>query len=226
VRLTLRHTYDFGADGARVGRSLVTAEGWDAARDLRGPFGLPEDRAAWEALAASAPLRARAADVARVAERVGAGSLCSYGVGTGALELALARAAPDLRLTCTDFAPRTVARLARLFHEATVVAHDLVRDPPLAAELHVLHRVDTELSSAEWRAVFPRFGAPVLLVPVLLLGWREAAKTLVRRARHPRAARAGYLRSEDALRALWAASHEDERVTVGGAPAFLLTPRS
>jgi hypothetical protein len=225
VRLTLRHTYDFGADGPRVGRNLVSAEAWDAARDLRGPFGLPEDRTAWEAQAASAALAVRAADVGRIAARVGARSLCSYGAGTGTLELALARAAPGLSVTCTDFAPRSVARLARLFPEATVVLHDLVGDAPLAADLHLLHRVDTELSSAEWRAVFPRFGAPVLVVPVLLLGWREAAKALVRRVRHPGAARAGYLRSEDALRDLWAASHEDERVTVGGAPAFLLRRR-
>jgi hypothetical protein len=198
---------------------------WDALRETSGPFGLPSSRVDWERRAASPALAARARDIAAVAARLGAASLCSHGVGTATLELNIARSAPGLRLVCTDFAPRTVARLGELFPEAEVVVHDLLRDEPVAADLHLMHRIDSELSDAEWRSVFPRLGTPIVLVPVLLLDWLEAAKALLRRARRPRAARAGYLRSEDALRALWHPTHSDERVRVGDATGYLLTPR-
>jgi hypothetical protein len=115
VRLTLRHTYDFGADRAVVGGDLVRPGAWDALRDTAGPFGLPATRAEWEARAASPQLAARARSVVELARGLGVESLCSHGAGTAVLELNVVRAAPELRLVCTDFAPRAAARLRRLF---------------------------------------------------------------------------------------------------------------
>lgn len=225
MRLTLRHTYDFGAEGGAVGDDLVRPEAWDAARDLAGPFALPATRMEWEARASSPELAARARGIAALTARLDAESVCSYGAGIGALELNLARLAPGLHLVCTDYAPRTVERLGALFREAEIVRHDLSRDDPLEADLHLLHRVDTELSDDEWRTVFPRFRTPALYVPAMLLTWRTAAKELARRVRLPQATRAGYVRTEDALRVLWRPSHRDERLAVGDLTGFLLIPR-
>lgn len=222
--MTLRHTYDFGADGGTVGDDLVRPEAWDAVRDLAGPFGLPRNRAEWEARASSPELAARAHSIAALAGRLEAESICSYGVGVCAVELNLARLAPGLHLACTDYAPRTVERLGALFPEADVIRHDLLRDDPLEADLHLLHRVDTELSDDEWRTVLPRFRAPALVVPAMLLTWRSVAKELALRVRPGRATRAGYVRTEDALRSLWRPSHRDERLPVGDLTGFLLTP--
>lgn len=158
-------------------------------------------------------------------ELLEARSLCSYGSGGATLELHLARLAPGLELTCTDFAPRTVERVAALFPEATVVVHDLRSEPPLAADVHLFHRVDTELSDEDWPAVFDRFRVPVLVAASELLSLHGVARELVTRLRHPAATRAGWLRTEDALRALWRASHEDRRVELHDLPGYLLTPR-
>lgn len=225
LRLTVRHFYDFGEAAERVGRDLVRPEAWDVVRETPGPFELPAGRVEWEAKAYTPQLAARARDIAGVAARLGARSLCSYGVGNARLELNVARAAPGLRLVCTDFTPRTVARLRLLFSEAEVVEHDLRTDPPREAELQLMHRIDAELPADAWKAVFPRFREPVLLVPALLLTWVDAAREVARRVRKPRAARAGYFRNEDALRDLWAATHDDERLRVGELDAFLLTRR-
>jgi hypothetical protein len=226
VRLTLRHTFDFGAEAARLGSDLVRPGSWDALRETTGPFGLPRTRTEWEARAAAPELAGRARDIAAIAARLEARTICSHGVGTAALELRVLRAAPGVRLICTDFAPRTVERLRTLFPEADVRVHDLVREEPPEADVHLMHRIDTELTDAEWRDVFPRFRTgPILFVPVLLLTWTEAARELARRLRAPRATRAGYLRSEDALRALWAPSHADSSESVGDLAAFVLTPR-
>ena len=226
MKLKLRRVYDFGADAATVGRDLLSPEGWDAARDLEGPFGLPSTRAEWLAAAATPENAARAAELVALARSLGARRVCSHGVGTALLEQQAQRQAPELEWICTDFAPRTVERLRELFPEAEVVRHDLARDPLPQADLHLLHRLDQELADAQWRSVFARLDAPAAFVPSELLTLPQLGKELLRRVRHPRATSAGWFRSEDALRALWRDRFDDERIELGGLPGFLLRPRS
>ena len=223
MRLTIPHYFDFGADRRHVGRRLAQPGAWDAARDMKGPFGLPETRAEWEMKAADPALAARARDVAAIVREHGARRVCSYGVGTGVLELGLSQAAPELELTCTDYAPRTVDRLRALFPEVSVVHHDLASDEPLDVDFHVLHRIDTEFPSPELADILARFHQPVLLVPSVLLTWPLALREILVRLRRPRATRAGWLRSEAAFRALWRDAFDARDVTVGSARAFLLT---
>lgn len=226
MRLTIRHTYDFGEAREGVGRDLAAhAEAWDTLRRQPGPFELPGTRREWEQRVLTPELGARAEAVVAVARLLAARRVCSYGVGNAGLEFNLARLEPGLALVCTDFAPKTVARLAELFPEAEIVRHDLRSEEPPDADLHLMHRIDTELDGVEWREAFRRFRRPLLFVPAQLLGWRALAGELARRLRTPRATRAGYLRSRDAVRDLWAGSHEDEPVAVGDLEAFLLTPR-
>ncbi len=225
MRLTIRHHYDFGADRDRVGAELNSAASWDALRETAGPFGLPESREEWEAAARRPELAARAEAVARMARELGARRVCSYGVGAAFLELNLARAAPELELVCTDYAPRAVERLAALFPEATVLQHDLLTEEPVAADLHLLHRVDTELSNEDWPKVLARFEQPVLVLASELLGLKGLLRELALRVPGRRLTRAGYVRSEPALRALWRGTHDDRRVQAGDLAGFLLTRR-
>jgi hypothetical protein len=224
MRLTIPHCFDFGPDRARIGGELLHPAAWDAARDSAGPFVLPESRADWEARGANAELERRARDVTRIARGCDARRVCSYGVGTALLELQLSWIAPELELVCTDYAPRTVARLRTLFPGATVVEHDLRTDPPLRGDLHLLHRVDTEFSNGELTRILGGFREPVLLVPTILLDWRALAREALVHIRHPRATRAGWVRTEAAFRSLWAGRLDERVVSVGDTRAFLLTP--
>jgi hypothetical protein len=151
--------------------------------------------------------------------------MCSYGVGAGRLELAVAQAAPELELRCTDFAPQTVNRLQSLFPEATIVRHDLAAEDALAADLHLFHRIDTEFSNAALRMVLGRFHDPVLLVPALLLTPRVAAREFYVRIARTRATRAGWVRTKSALRDIWAPTHTDTELRVGDSIGFLLERR-
>jgi len=146
-------------------------------------------------------------------------------VGAAYVELNLARAYPEGKLICTDFAPQTVERLAVLFPEADVRLSDLRDDSPLPADLHLLHRVDTELPNREWRQVLARFRAPVLLVATELLDWVALSRELRRRLARSDAARAGYIRTEAAMRSLWKRTHVDRTIAVGELHGFLLLPR-
>jgi hypothetical protein len=167
----------------------------------------------------------RAESVVAVASDLGVDSLASYGVGTAVLELRIAQCAPNLRLTCTDSAPRSVERLGTIFPEAQVIRHDFSRELPLNAELHLMHRLETELSNEAWPGVIARFREPILFVPCVVLDLVSAARELGRRVRYRGLTRAGWFRNESALRALWSSTHDDRRTIVGDQIAFILTRR-
>jgi hypothetical protein len=227
VRITVRHRVDLGQDRSLVGDDLIRPDAWDALRiGTSGPFALPAARADWERAADAIPwLASRAAAVDALLGERGVRRLASYGAGAGFLELALARRAPERELVAADYAEATVARLRELFAEAEVVRHDLRTDPPLVADLHLFHRIDTELADRDWRAVLRRFaGEAVLFVPSEVVDWREAW----RRSRRGRAARttaAGWLRNGAAFESLWRRTHRAAPVALDGAPAWLLEPR-
>ena len=209
-----------------MGGTLLDPSAWDAARALPGPFELPETRAEWELSARRGDLRERAVDVASVARGLGAASLCSHGVGTALLEWNLHRVEPELKLTCTDFAPVTVERLRRLFPEAEVMLRDLVDPAPPIADVHLMHRLDAELADDDWRSVFARIDRPILFVPNVVLDLAGAAREVARRLlRRGALTEAGWFRNEAALRALWSESHRDRPLTVSESRAFLLEPR-
>jgi hypothetical protein len=208
-----------------VGRKLVNPESWDAVRETSSPFGLPQSREGWEAAALTPEFAARAEKIAELARELGAARICSYAVGPAFLELNLSTLLHDVELICTDYAPRTVERLSSLFPEAEVRLHDLWTAAPLDADLHLLHRVDTELANRKWRRVFPRFEKPVLVVAAHLLDWRALLRELSRVARRPCRTRAGYVRTEAALRRLWNPSHTDRPIAVGDLTGYLLDLR-
>ncbi len=91
--------------------------------------------------------------------------VASYGVGGASLEWWLTTLRPDRKLIMTDYGEATVERLAEVFPEADVRQHDLRQDEPLPADIHLFHRIETELGNHEWCDAFGRFGrAEIVLV--------------------------------------------------------------
>lgn len=227
MKLVVRRVYDFGAQRDEVGETLLSPSAWDAVRRLPGAFHLDDTRAEWLAAGSSPPYPQRAQAVAALVRELGASSLCSHGAGGALLEQRLHELMPELHLTCTDFAPETVARLRELFTGADVVVADLLDPASLPrAELHLMHRLDQELTREEWHDVFSGLDAPVLFVPSEILTPTSAAKELARRALRPRATRAGLFRNEAALRDLWSSWFDDRHVQLADETGFLLTSRA
>ena len=228
LRVTIRHHFDFGADRALVGKDLVTPESWDALRTrTAGAFAAATTRDELERTADERPEigeRARAVD--RQLDEWGASTVASYGVGGGVLECWLERIRPERRLVLAEYAPATVERLRELFAGAEVHRHDLLADPPLAADAHLLHRVDTELTDAEWHAAMRRFaGQRVLVVATEVATSKRLLQELLLRLRSRRLTRAGWLRTRDSFEALWRETHEAERLRVYDLDGWALTPR-
>jgi hypothetical protein len=229
VRITLKHRFDFGRDRELVGDDLRRPEAWDALRTrTTGAFALPDDRAEWERVADEhVEIAERARWIHAWMREQGASSLASYGVGAAALELWLVRTDPDLDLVVTEYASATVERLRHIFPEASVLEHNLLRDAPVAADVHLFHRIDTELDNSDWKAVFERFADQRVLFLTQPASGRllfaELRKSLVNR----RATEAGFVRNRAALEALWSETHTATAPFAGGdLLAWALQPRN
>lgn len=228
MRITMRHYFDFGAQRALVGDELVRPEAWDSLRvGTDGPFSMPETREALDRVADNQPkLAERARAIDAELERRQVGTLASYGAGAGILEIWLERLRPERELLLTDYAPQTVERLRTLFPEAGVAEHDLLRDAPLPADMHLLHRVDTEFTDNEWRRLLVRFASEtVLVVATEVATLTRLGAELVGRVRRRGLTRAGWLRTQSAFEALWEPTHEATGVDFYDLHGWVLEPR-
>jgi hypothetical protein len=226
LKITLPHRFDFGEDRQLVGEDILHPEAWDALRlQTDGPFAIPADLDA--AADAQPAARDRAEAIAAVLDGWEAQHLVSYGVGTALPERWLQRVRPNLRLTLTEYAPGTVARLQELLPDADVRRHDL-RDGPADGDAHLFHRLDTDLDNAGWREVFGAFGdARIVVVATEVMPVRQALYRwqLVRRM-PTHASRAGWVRTRGAFEALWRRTHTARPFRAGDLEAWALEPRS
>ena len=223
MRLALRQRFDFGDEVAR--EDLSDSGSWDSLR-LSGPeaFRLASTRVELDRRASTDPhLRERAGELALIARSLGGPRLASYGVGVGALEALLE--GEGLAVTLTEYAPLTVDRLRLLFPKARVVVHDLLVDGPLEdVDVHLFHRIDTELDDEQWRLVLRRFaGVPVIVVAAGIATPRALAREALLRIRR-RGTAAGWMRTRDSLRALWAEAHRTQAVMFADLPGWVLRP--
>jgi hypothetical protein len=114
-----------------------------------------------------------------------------------------------------------------LFPDADVRGHDLLRDAPLPAGVHLFHRIDSELTNAEWRGTFERFGdETIVLVATEVATTQRLVQELQFRLLNRNASRAGWLRTRDAFAALWRDTHAARPVRAHDLDAWVLTPRA
>ena len=214
-----------------MGDDLVRPEAWDRLRTkTSGVFAIPPTREEFvRTVEGRADIEGRARAIDEWLEGQGARVVASYGVGGAALEWWLHRLRPRRNLIVTDYGEATLQRLGEIFPEVVVRYHDLRRDEALAADVHLFHRIDTELSNREWKDVFARFArVPILVVATEVLDLRRLVLELrMRRRMKPRhATKAGFVRSRAAFEALWQQSHRSHHVRMYDLDAWELLPRA
>lgn len=226
--ITILNLYDFEGDAELVGGDLARPEAWDALRTrTTGPFALPaSEKALRETARADAELLARAAAIGGWLDSQGVNSVASYGVGTGQLELLLHEARPERELILTEYAQGNIAGLRELMPGADVRYHDLLVTEPLDCDLHLMHRIDTELNNADWRKVLDRFSSQrILWVAAGHVGPRQLVLHLLDLRRRRGRARAGLMRTRGAFESLWVATHHAQPIDLCDLPTWVLEPR-
>jgi hypothetical protein len=230
MKMTVRHYYDFGPERSVVGDDLVNPDSWDGLRTTtRGVFSIPDSREEFERIARDrADIAARASAIDEWLESGHAHVVASYGVGGAALEWWLHTIRSERKLILTDYGEATIERLARILPAIDVRHHDLRKDAPIPADIHLFHRVDTELTNEEWHATFARFRSErVLFVAAEVLDLARLAFEMYSRMRMlGRASRAGFLRNRAAFEALWASTHASEPIEMHDLHAWTLSPKS
>ena len=226
MRLTLRFHHTFGEERAHIGGPLAGPDAWDRLRlETSGDFGLPESQSAYASAATRPDLVSRANEINKLLDRAGVTHLASYGVGSAMLEMNMLHGSPDRSLTLTEFAPGTVERLQRIFSIGSVINHDLTNDPPATADLHMFHRIDTELDDEAWKSVFARFNKErILVVATQTIDLRALAVEVRNRLRFGRSTWAGWTRTKGSFEALWEQTHVHEHCVLGGLQAWMLQP--
>ena len=206
----------------RIAVSLVDGRAWDELRERDDRFKIADSRQLLNRQA-SGEYDRRARGIAAILANLDAETVCSHGAGNGALEAALIRHAPTIRLRCTDYAPQTVSQLQRLLPDADVVQHDLRRDPLPDADVHVFHRVDTELDNLQWARVLESVAAAIF-VPGQMCTLPQIAAHIFRELTFGRPT--GYARNRAAIEKLWHRTHHGDPTMLGDAEAFILTSLS
>lgn len=224
VPLVLPHLYTFSE---RPGASLRSGAAWDRLRAGGDTaFAMSSNRQTWVKTAQQrSDLGERARDVIALVRKLKARNLASYGVGTGHLEFLVATMAPDVRLLCTDFALGSVTKLRQIFHEAEIHHHDL-RAGPLQADVHLMHRIDTEFSGRQWRSIFRSFHGPIIFIPAGLVTSTELRATISSLRSPRRATWCGYSRTLPAMLRLWRGSGYRHSIVVERDEKLYLLQRS
>lgn len=236
MRLTVRQ-FSFMRLGCGV-PALTSAVAWDSLRTGNvGPeYAIPEDREEWlELVARDRHAEARSGDIIQLLGSRRVSSILSMGVGRGAMEYWLKRRAPGTRLTCADFSPAAIERLAVTFTMCDRLLCADLRTLSIAERYDaiILNRVDQELTDAEWRDVFATLATSlvgcVVFVPCDVLTLRTLVLTQARRlvgfVRRQQLVFTGWLRTRQRFESLWAgrfqiAAELDSR----GVPCLLLVP--
>jgi DNA-binding transcriptional LysR family regulator len=141
------------------------------------------------------------------------------------LELGLIKRSPQRRIVATDYGEDTLAQLREILPELDVVKHDLRADGPVEADMHLFHRIDTELPNSGWREVLQRFAAARVLVVATEV---HDLNGLIREVRKglQGGSRAGWARNRAAFEALWKNTHDARALRMNDLDAWLLEPRS
>lgn len=240
MELTLKRFVPLGEEYPVVGDDLLDPDTWDSLRLETGDsaFSVPADRESWLARCQkNRGYAERARTISTVLREAGAERVISIGAGVAVLEYHLTEQSSDLDLVVSDYSPGTVERLDDITNEfEAVVEFDLLEDSPepWVGRWFLIHRVDTDLSDAEWRSVFDRLHRhgveQIIFVPAGVLTPRVLVRTLfgTLRARLPGAdyTLAGYVRTPDRIEALWRGRYASRSVNrAGGAPVYLLDRR-
>ncbi len=242
MRCMIKHYYDFGQKAEVVGENLLSPDSWERLRMEKGTleidsaFALPKERSYWIRVChESLQTEESARDIGRIIRLKQITNIFSVGVGRACVEYHLKAQFPEVRLKCTEFSPGVVQRLREIFTECDQVEFfDITsRNWPLSDDrcLHLLNRVDTELDNEKWQEVFANMAQSkvenVLFVVSGYLSWRTLAQELWCRCRSLFLGRqltfAGYLRTKDVFRTLWAPYYfVEEEGIIGGLSGFLL----
>ena len=243
--LTVKHYYPFGETTASVmDGKFNSPEAWDALRVSHPHFSITSERESWVRQCElginkdgqDGRLNARAVEIVDLLKANKFTSIHSVGVGGAALEYHIKRLCPNIRMTVSEFAPKNVEMLKRVFHECdSVIQFDLLsKDWSMwGGDEHycvMMYRVDTSLTDEQWRDVFQNMYESqvlnVLYIPAAFLTlkylYRRTKSNILCKLLQRDISFAGYFRTKTVFESFWASKYQEHELKFCGMNGFLL----
>ncbi len=178
MELTLRYYYYFDVQAPELVDGLNNRlESWDVLRTkgagINRPFYISDNRDIWQkGCLSNGLLRSRAIKIAEFLKGR-FHNIYSFGVGSAQLEFLIKKENPLFQIRCSDFAPKGVERLKKVFWEAdAITVFDIINGNWGTIEstgICLFYRVDAEFEDEEWEAIFRKMTSAgvrhVLFIP-------------------------------------------------------------
>jgi hypothetical protein len=245
---TIKHYQTFGKTNAFLNNNeLNSPESWDVLRKNHPQFSISQDRAEWlRACEAEVKkdgqdggLKQRAIDVVGLIKKEGIKKIFSVGVGGAGLEYQIKKKSPEVRLTCSEYAPENVVLLRDVFLEADeIISFDVFRgdwdhiNKKYLGEdaVCLMYRVDASFNDTEWRSIFEKMSLvgvkKILFIPSSFLTIRSIINRKLRefkwRFSDTPILFSGYLRSKNRFQSYWSCLYNESLFEFGGLKGFLL----
>jgi hypothetical protein len=246
---TTNHYFVFKNSSLKDGE-LNSKESWDVLRENDDHFSISESREEWISVnenlvkkdGQDGALIGRAEQIVELLKWKNIEELFSVGSGGAGLEYHVLKRMPDLRLTCSEYSPKSVEVLRNVFTECEAVIEfdavksnwaDVVSVSNITKQIILMYRIDIHLTDIETEQMFKKmYEAGIENVIIVLCGvvtvrgfinrliqrltWKLSGEKLIF---------AGYLRSEASFEKFWSKYYQSEGFLCGGLPSYLLKKR-
>lgn len=246
--LTIKHYQTFGYSTSFFkDKVLDSSQSWDALRTTHPQFSISKNRKEW-LLASEAQVRKdgqdnglakRAKDVNDLILEKGIKSLFSVGVGGAGLEYQIKKINPDLKLICSEYAPKNVELLKEVFIESDeIVEFDILNgdwkeiNKKYLGESSacLMYRVDASFTDKEWRKIFVRLYVAgvknVIFIPssflTMLSIFNRKSREIKWKMSKTDIVFSGYLRTKSKFRSYWRGLYNEKPMEFGGIKGFML----
>lgn len=245
----MKHYQTFGDFSSElVNNSLNHIESWQTLRDNHPHFSISQDRDEWIKAAELKIVKdgqdngliQRAEEIVRFLEKECIATLFSVGVGGAGLEYQIKKRMPQLRIICSEYEPKTVDRLKKVFLEADeIFGFDILNGDWLEVynkylannkSAVLMYRLDAGFSNMEWRQIFEsmfRAGiSNIIYIPTttltLLSIWNRKSREIKWFLSRTPVSFAGYLRTKKVFQSFWKTFYTGKDMVFGGLKSFYL----
>lgn len=231
---TLKHFYVSDVDV----KSIDSPNDWDILRTQDEHFSISENRNEWLRAVEGKLSRANgdikkdghsgsfipfSKDVIEFIRSKGFKRVFSVGVGIGGLEYQIKKNMPEIEMVCSEYAPKSVEMLKKVFTEADKIIEFDIKDEWGVIDkdtLVIMYRIDPHLTDKEWIRLFKTIPAEnVLFIPNAFLTIKLAIKELWNRNK---GVFSGYVRTKKGYIFLWKKSFNFVEIPFSGNSGFYL----
>jgi hypothetical protein len=236
-----KHYVSFGVS---MPKEAVLKEGWNTLRSAHPRYNFSGDRTEWlqeiydnTKDAQDPEIDQRARDIVALCTARSITSIFSVGAGAAGLEYRIAKLAPEISVTISEYFPDSVKKLSAVFHEGKVRAFDALDEKAWKEispkTLVLLYRLDREFSPAQWRSIFTHMhnagmqNALFVLQYTFTILWYIQERIRVLRAMllAKKVLMVGHIHNVPSLRNLWGSYYGDTPIRIGSWQGFFLAKK-